>query len=237
MTPEEEARKNIDDMLHSAGWALQDYKNVNLGAGSGVAVREFPVKGGEADYMLFVERHAVGVVEAKPKGVTLSGVSEQTEGYLHGFPPSIPHVGDVLPFAYESTGDETYFRDVRDPDARSRRVFSFHKPETLHEWAHQEDTLRARLRGTPPLIKEGLRGCQVEAIENLERSFALARPRALIQMASGSGKTFASVTFVYRLIKFAGARRILFLVDRNTLSKQTLQEFQQYRTPDDGRRV
>jgi type I restriction enzyme, R subunit len=236
MTPEEEARKNIDDMLHNAGWTLQDYKNVNLGAGSGVAVREFPVKGGEADYMLFVERHAVGVVEAKPKGVTLSGVSEQTEGYLRGFPQNIPHVADVLPFAYESTGDETYFRDVRDPDARSRRVFSFHKPETLHEWAHQENTLRDRLRSMPPLIKEGLRGCQVEAIENLERSFALARPRALIQMASGSGKTFASVTFVYRLIKFAGARRVLFLVDRNTLGKQTLQEFQQYRTPDDGRK-
>jgi type I restriction enzyme R subunit len=236
MTPEEEARDKIDELLDKAGWKLQDYKAVNLGAATGIAVREFPVKGGEADYMLFVERHAVGVVEAKPKGVTLSGVSEQTEGYLRGFPQNIPHVADVLPFAYESTGDETYFRDVRDPDTRSRRVFSFHKPEMLHEWAHQDNTLRARLRSTPPLIKEGLRRCQVEAIENLERSFALARPRALIQMASGSGKTFASVTFVYRLIKFAGAQRVLFLVDRNTLGKQTLQEFQQYRTPDDGRK-
>src|SRR4030067_1377854 len=160
MTPEEEARKNIDDMLHSAGWALQDYKNVNLGAGSGVAVREFPVKGGEADYMLFVERHAVGVVEAKPEGTTLSGVSEQTEKYLSSFPDNVPHVGDVLPFAYESTGVETFFRDMRDPDCRSRRVFAFNKPETLHEWVHQENTLRTRLRAMSPLIREGLRGCQ-----------------------------------------------------------------------------
>src|SRR4030066_1128344 len=236
MKPEEEARKKIDSLLEVAGWIVQNFEELNLAAGSGVAVREFPLKAGFADYMLFVERHAVGVVEAKPEGTTLSGVSEQTEKYLRSFPDSVPHVGDVLPFAYESTGAETFFRDIRDPDSRSRRVFSFHKPETLHEWVHQEHTLRARLRSLPPLIKEGLRECQVEAIENLERSFAESRPRALIQMASGSGKTFASVTFVYRLIKFAGARRVLFLVDRNTLGKQTLQEFQQYRTPDDGRK-
>jgi type I restriction enzyme, R subunit len=236
LKPEEEARKDIDKLLDLAGWKVQDYKDLNLGASVGVAVREFPLKEGFADYMLFVERHAVGVVEAKPKGTTLSGVSEQTQKYLSSFPQSVPHVGDVLPFAYESTGVETYFRDMRDPDCRSRRVFAFHKPETLHEWVHQENTLRARLRNMPPLITEGLRDCQIEAIENLEKSFAESRPRALIQMASGSGKTFASVTFVYRLIKFAGARRVLFLVDRNTLGKQTLQEFQQYRTPDDGRK-
>src|SRR4030066_1343006 len=236
MKPEEEARKKIDSLLEVSGWIVQNFEELNLAAGSGVAVREFPLKAGFADYMLFVERHAVGVVEAKPEGTTLSGVSEQTEKYLRSFPDSVPHVGDVLPFAYESTGAETFFRDIRDPDSRSRRVFAFHKPETLHEWVHQEHALRARLRGMPPLVKEGLRECQVEAIENLERSFAESRPRALIQMASGSGKTFASVTFVYRLIKFAGAKRVLFLVDRNTLGKQTLQEFAQYRTPDDGRK-
>ena len=236
MKPEEEARKKIDTLLELAGWLVQDYKDLNLGAGVGVAVREFPLKGaGFADYLLFVERHAVGVVEAKPEGTTLSGVSEQTEKYLHSLPESIPHVGDVLPFAYESTGVETYFRDLRDPDCRSRRVFAFHKPETLHEWVHQEATLRQKLRSMPPLIEEGLRKCQVEAIENLEVSLAQSHPRALIQMASGSGKTFTAVTEVYRLIKFAGAKRILFLVDRNNLGKQTLKEFQNYTTPDDGR--
>jgi type I restriction enzyme R subunit len=237
MKPEEEARKKIDVLLEKAGWLVQDYKDLNLGAGVGVAVREFPLKGaGFADYLLFVERHAIGVVEAKPEGTTLSGVSEQTEKYLRSLPEHIPHVGDVLPFAYESTGVETFFRDLRDPEHRSRRVFAFHMPETLHEWIHQETTLRGRLRVMPPLITEGLRDCQKEAISNLEWSLKESRPRALIQMASGSGKTFTAVTETYRLIKFAGARRILFLVDRNTLGKQTLQEFAQYRTPDDGRK-
>jgi type I restriction enzyme R subunit len=135
----------------------------------------------------------------------------------------------------KATGKVTYFRDSRDPDSRSRRVFAFHKPDTLQEWISQKETLRGRLKQMPPLITEGLRRCQKDAIVNLEESFAAGRPRALIQMATGSGKTFAAVSFVYRLIKFAGARKVLFLVDRNNLGRQTFKEFQQYRTPDDNR--
>jgi len=236
MKPEEKARQKIDRLLELAGWKVQDYKDLNLGASLGVVVRDFPLQSGFADYLVFVDRKAVGVVEAKPEGTTLSGVSEQTEKYLRGLPETIPHVGEVLPFAYESMGVETFFRNLDDPDSRSRRVFAFHRPETLSEWLGQGDTLRARLRNFAPLSTEGLRACQVEAITNLERSFAEAKPRALIQMASGSGKTFAAVTFVYRLIKFANAKRILFLVDRNNLGKQTFQEFSQYRAPDDGRK-
>jgi type I restriction enzyme R subunit len=236
MKPEDRARKKIDELLGKAGWVVQDYGELNLSVSLGVVVRNFPLKSGFADYLLFVDRRAVGVVEAKPEGTTLSGVAEQSEKYLKGLPDNIPHVGDPLPFAYESTGVETFFRDLKDPESRSRRVFAFHKPEMFLEWLSQEDTLRARLRNMPPLITEGLRECQVEAIGNLDGSFARARPRALIQMASGSGKTFAAVTFAYRLIKFANAKRILFLVDRNTLGRQTSQEFQQYRTPDDGRK-
>jgi type I restriction enzyme R subunit len=236
MKPEDAARVKIDGLLEAAGWIVQNYKELNLGSGLGVVVRDFPLKTGFADYMLFVDRKAVGVVEAKPEGTTLSGVSEQTEKYLWGLPTNCPHVMNPLPFAYESTSVETFFRDLRDPDSRSRRVFAFHRPETLQEWLERGDTLRARLKVLPPLAAEGLRDCQVEAISNLERSFAEARPRSLIQMASGSGKTFAAVTFTYRLIKFANAKRVLFLVDRNTLGRQTLQEFEQYRTPDDGRR-
>ncbi len=238
MTPEEKARQQIDRMLEAAGWKVQDLRDLNLSAGLGVAVREFPLQSGEADYLLFVNRQAVGVVEAKPEGTTLSGVAEQSEKYLAGVPANLPHVQEPLPFGYESTGVETFFRDLRDPDPRSRRVFSFHRPETLREWIVQPQglTLRARLRYLPPLITTGLRDCQIEAITNLERSFAEARPRALIQMATGSGKTYTAVSSVYRLIKFANARRILFLVDRKTLGKQTFTEFQQYVTPDDGRK-
>lgn len=237
MTPEQRAREHIDQLLSAAGWAVQDRKDLNLGAGLGVAVRYFPLQTGEADYMLFVNRKAAGVIEAKPEGYTLGGVAEQSAKYLIGLPETIPHVeGDKLPFAYESTGIETLFRDERDPDARSRRVFAFPKPETLHEWSQQPETLRARLRTMPPLITEGLRGCQVEAIEGLEKSLKENRPRALIQMATGSGKTYTAVTASYRLIKFADARRVLFLVDRANLGRQTEKEFQQYVTPDDGRK-
>jgi len=215
---------------------VQDLRELNLGASLGVAVREFPLKTGSADYLLFVDRKAVGAVEAKPQGTTLSGVADQSAKYLAGVPADIPHVAEPLPFAYESTGIETFFRDVRDEDPRSRRVFAFHRPETLGEWLSQEDTLRTRLKHLPVLITEGLRDCQVDAIKNLEQSFADSRPKALIQMASGGGKTFTAVSFVYRLIKFAKATRVLFLVDRGNLGRQTRNEFQQYVTSDDGRK-
>ena len=235
MKPEEKARQQIDQQLTNAGWVIQDLADLNLGAALGVAVREFPLNPGFADYLLFVERKVVGVVEAKAVGVTLSGVADQSGAYLTGLPVHIPHVQLPLPFAYESTGVETFFRDERDPEPRSRPLFSFHKPETLQEWLAQPQTLRARLRNLPELNVDGLRDCQVEAIRNLEQSFAQDKPRALIQMATGAGKTFTAVSFVYRLIKFGQAKRVLFLVDRNNLGRQTLKEFQQYRTPDDGR--
>ena len=236
MTPEEKARQQIDKMLDAAGWKVQDLRELNLGAALGVAIREFPLKSGEADYLLFVDRKAVGVIEAKPEGDTLSGVHDQSERYSAGVPANLPHVQEPLPFTYEGTGVETQFSDLRDPDPRQRRLFSFHRPETLQEWIAQGNTLRARLRYLPPLITTGLRDCQIEAITNLEKSLAEARPRALIQMATGSGKTYTAVSSAYRLLKFANAKRILFLVDRKTLGKQTNTEFQQYVTPDDGRK-
>jgi type I restriction enzyme R subunit len=236
MKPEEKARQQIDGLLREAGWKLQSLEELDLGAAFGVAVREFPLKNGAADYLLFVGRKAIGVVEAKPEGTTLSGVADQSGKYLVGVPKNMPHVQEPLPFAYESTGTETYFRDMRDPEPRSRRVFAFHEPETLAEWLSQNDTVRARLQHLPTLRTKGLRDCQVEAIQNLERSFAEARPRALIQMAGGSGKTYTAVSFTYRLIKFANARRVLFLVDRSNLGRQARNEFQQYVTPDDGRK-
>jgi type I restriction enzyme R subunit len=236
MEPEQKARKNIDLLLEEAGWKVQAYQELSLGVSLGVAVCNFPLKSGAADYLLFVDRKAVGAVEAKPEGTTLSGVSEQTKKYLAGVPDDLPCVQVPLPFAYESTGSETLFADLRDPDFRSRHVFAFHRPETLRDWAAQTVTLRGKLRGMPPLVEEGLRACQVEAIESLEKSFAEAKPRSLIQMASGSGKTYTAVSFVYRLIKLANARRVLFLVDRSNLGRQTRKEFQQYVTPDDGRK-
>jgi type I restriction enzyme R subunit len=244
LTPEQEAREQIDRMLDAAGWVVQSRDAANLGAARGVAVAEFPLTTGFADYMLFVDRRPIGVVEAKAVGKTLSGVEAQTAKYSAGLPELLRDNAwhTPLPFLYQSTGVETYFTDVRDPEPRSRRVFSFHRPETLAEWAGDScrgevtPPLRARLRALPPLLKHNLWDAQIEAVENLELSFALDRPRALIQMATGSGKTYTAVTFVYRLIKHAKAQRVLFMVDRTNLGRQTLREFQQYVTPDDGRK-
>jgi type I restriction enzyme R subunit len=258
-SPEERARANIDKLLAASGWVVQSRDQLNLGAGPGVAVREFPLSTGFADYLLFVDRRAIGAVEAKPEGMPLSGVEAQSAKYSIGLGSYPLAWHSPLPFLYESTGVETFFTNGLDPEPRGRPVFSFHRPETLREWAMPgrgdplrspwaAPTLRARLRCLPPLRTGGGKGgkgggtppllwrVQVEAIENLERSLADDRPRALIQMATGSGKTFTAVSEIYRLIKFGGARRVLFLVDRNNLGKQTLTEFQTYVTPDDGRK-
>jgi type I restriction enzyme, R subunit len=223
-------------MLQAAGWQLQDRGDLDLGAALGVVVREFPLKTGEADYMLFVDRKAIGAVEAKPEGVPLSGIAHQSEKYSVGLRDVPPAWRKPLPFLYESTGVETQFTNGLDPDPRSRGVFAFHRPETLAEWVREPVSMRARLCELPPLQKGALWDAQVEAIANLEQSLACDRPRALIQMATGSGKTFTAVSAIYRLIKYGGARRVLFLVDRGNLGRQTLKEFQQYVTPDDGRK-
>lgn len=201
MMPEEKARQEIDGLLEMAGWAVQDYDQLSLGASLGVAVRESPLVSGFVDYLLFIDWEAVGAIEAKPEGTTLSGVEEQPGGYLSGLPEEIPHSHDPLPFGYESTGAETFFVDSRDPIPRSRRVFAFHKPETLRDLLSQDRTLRERMKEMPSLAAGNLRECQFEAIANLEESLAQAKPRSLIQMATGSGNTYAAVSFIYRLIK------------------------------------
>lgn len=236
MNNEARAREEIDKMLSECGWIVQDYKMMDLGSSRGVAVREFPLLTGIADYLLFIDRKACGVLEAKRVGIPLGGVADQSIKYVGGLPDDIPSYGNPLPFVYASTGKETSFVDLRDPRPRSRSIFSFHRPETLKDFLSEEKTLRGKLQEMPPLITFGLRDCQIEAVTNLEKSFRDTRPRALIQMATGSGKTFTAISFVYRLIKHSNAKRILFLVDRNNLGKQAMTEFSQYKTPDDGRK-
>src|SRR6266568_8195517 len=240
-----EARKRLDSLLEQAGWLVQDFERTNLGASHGVAVREFSLPSGTADYLLFIDYEPVGIIEAKKAGQTLIGVEEQSSKYLTNLPDILSTARSTLPFSYETTGIETRFTNHLDPEPRSRQVFAFHQPKTLAEWLaqappgmpnEQNDTVRARLRRLPALPRANLRDCQVEAITNLERSFAQNHSRSLIQMATGSGKTFTAVSSIYRLIKFAGARRVVFLVDRADLGRQTLKEFQQYVTPDDGRK-
>ena len=181
----------------------------------------------------------------------------QSGKYGAGLPDNLPCYIRPLPFLYESTGAETRFTNGLDPQPRSRNVFSFHTPETLAEWLGASVTswdagqrqaadrqasytapysLRRKLTEMPPLDDSGLWSVQAEAIRNLEQSLSEARPRSLVQMATGSGKTFMACNQVYRLIRHAGARRVLFLVDRSNLGRQTLREFQGFTVPGDGRK-
>ena len=234
LTPEQQARVKIDELLIAAGWVLQDYATFDRQAALGVAVREFQLPSGPCDYLLFVEGKAAGVVEAKKAGVTLSAIAEQSERYMEELPPHLRSWATKLLLGYESNGEETFFRCMKDPRPRSRRTFAFHRPETLLGWLRGEKTLRAGLKAMPVLEKNGLRDCQFDAIQGLEKSLAADNPRALIQMATGAGKTFTACNFSYRLIKHAGAKRILFLVDRSNLGRQTLTEFQQFSPPGEG---
>jgi type I restriction enzyme, R subunit len=236
MNPEDTARQDIDKMLTDSGWIVQDYENRNLSESLGVAVKEYPLSKDNADYALFLDSQPVGVVEAKKYGHTLSGVVEQSEKYLDGLHEKFTSSPMRPPFSYETTGIETKFADRRDPNHRSRYVFSFHRPELLQEWLQEEKTLRARLKDIPKLDYENLWQCQTEAVTNFEDSLSQNKPKALIQMATGSGKTFTAVTSIYRLLKFSKAKKVLFLVDRSNLGRQALREFQQYVTHDDGRK-
>ncbi len=262
MTPEAKARISIDALLTAAGWHVCDMAQANIHAARGVAIREFPLNPGYgfADYLLYIDGKAAGVIEAKKGGTTLRGVEVQSARYAQGLPASLPAWVRPLPFSYESTGIETHFTQGLDPLPRARAVFAFHRAETLAAFlsvraepveAHPSTgsgrtaeepratyrasaaapTFLGRLQSLPPLKEEGLWPAQIIAIRNLEKSLKANKPRALIQMATGSGKTFTSISFIYRLIKFGGARRVLFLVDRGNLGRQTKKEFDQYTSP------
>jgi len=234
---EQKARDQIDAKLEEAGWKVQSKNKIDFGTGLGIAVREYQTQDGDrADYILFIDKTPVGVVEAKPEdwGQKITVVEDQSAGYATAKLKWLDN--KPLSFVYESTGILTRFTDRRDPKPRSREVFTFHRPETMQEWLAQPETFRARLQDIPALDPTGLRACQITAIENLETSFKADRPRALVQMATGSGKTYTAVTSVYRLLKFAGAKRILFLVDTKNLGEQAEQEFMGYLPSDDNRK-
>ena len=235
--PEQIARDEIDARLRASGWAVQHKRAIDLSAATGVAVREYTTSIGPADYVMFAEKRPLGVVEAKPEswGARITTVEEQSSGYAAAQLKWVK-TADPLPFIYESTGTITRFTDGRDPKPRSREVFSFHRPETLRDWLAAAKSFRAALQDLPPLNTAALRDCQITAISKLEESLKDGRPRALVQMATGSGKTFTAISEVYRLLKFAGARRVLFLVDTRNLGEQAEQEFLSFVPNDESRK-
>ena len=234
--PEQKARDEIDRQLFAAGWVVQSKSHINLAAGLGVAVREYQTEVGPADYVLFVDKKPVGIIEAKreEEGVHLTVAHDQSSAYALA---KLKHLdNEPLVFIYESTGLITVFTDYRDPKPRTREVFSFHRPETLAEWKKKQNSLRTHLSQLPVLPVDDLRDCQITAIQNLESSFKENRPKALIQMATGSGKTFTAITSVYRLLKYGNAKRVLFLVDTKNLGEQAEQEFRAFQPNDDNRK-
>lgn len=236
MTPEEKARLVIDEKLKQSGWGIQDMKKLNLSVALGVAVREFPTSTGEVDYALFVEGLPVGVVEAKREeaGEHITDVEVQSNRYVNSKFKWIK--GDyVIRFVYEATDKIVRFTDYKDIKYRSRTVFSFHRPETLLALLGQPNTIRNNMKHFPPLDTNGFRKCQINAINNLDKSFSDNRPKALVQMATGAGKTFTSITAAYRLLKYGKMKRILFLVDTKSLGEQTEREFLAYTPNDDPR--
>ena len=234
--PEQLARDNIDKQLKAAGWLIQTKSEINLNAGIGIAIREYQTDVGPADYVIFVEGKPVGVIEAKreEEGHKLTVHEDQVEDYATAKLKYLNN--EKLPFVYLSTGEVTSITDFRDPKPRGRNLFSFPRPKTLRDWLKKEKSLRASLFDLNELSPEGLRDCQINAITNLEKSFKTNKPRALIQMATGSGKTFTAITSIYRLLKFTEAKRILFLVDTKNLGEQAEQEFMSYLPNDDNRK-
>ncbi len=206
--PEQLARDKIDEALLKSGWIVQSHKQKNIAAGLGVAIREYPTDTGPAYYILFVNRKPVGVIEAKrpEEGVRLTVHEDKSNEYATA---KLKYLNtDTLSYVYESTGEVTRFTDYRDPKPRSRPVFTFHRPDTFEVWLRQPKTLRAGVYDIPALQPTGLRDCQVTAFTYLKKSFRENRPKALVQMATGSGKTFTAITSIYRLLKFAKSTRI-----------------------------
>lgn len=236
MTPEAKARKSIDARLEQSGWIVQDLRNVNPMASLGVAVREYPTSTGPVDYALFVEGKPVGVIEAKKDdlGENITVVEGQSGRYANSTFKYIT-TDYRIRFAYEATGQLTRFTDYADKKYRSRRVFSFHRPETLRALLTADDTVRNHMKRFPEFDTTGFRKCQITAIQNLDASFADNRPKALVQMATGAGKTFTAITAAYRLLKYGKMNRILFLVDTKSLGEQAEREFLAYTPNDDNR--
>ena len=248
LNPEEQARVLIDAQLVAAGWVVQDREAIDLVNHVGVAVREVIMEkwAGRADYVLYLNRKMVGVIEAKPQGTTLMAVQWQSHRYSKGLTEtqakSAVLIDGELPFIYEASGSETNFTNVYDPEPRARHIFNFQKPETLARIIRESEnqnqaTWRGRVQSLPDTEGYDLRPASRRAVIAIEKSLKdNQHSRSLVQMATGAGKTRMAVTESYRLLKHGGFNRVLFLVDRNNLGDQTLREFRDFTTPDDGRK-
>lgn len=232
MTPEEKARQKIDRMFTDTGWDVIDREDYSAGM-TAVAIREGLLKGNkEADYFLFLNGKAVGVLEAKRAevDVTAQCVCEQAEDYARSVPSCYPAISDPLPIVMTSNGRDLYMRDMRQPESSYDLLAKMPSPKKIVGMLGIDDPFA----GLPGVPKKGLRECQFEAITNLEASFRIGQKKALMVLATGAGKTYTACMAAYRMLAHVGMKRVLFLVDRNNLGKQAEGEFGTFRLTHNG---
>ncbi len=232
MTPEQIAREKIDRMFAEAGWTVVDRDHYSPEI-SAVAVEEGLMKGNcEADYLLFINGKAVGILEAKRQevDVTASIVAEQAESYARSVPDWCQAWQNPLPLTYVSNGKDLFYRDLRNPNGYYEPLKKIHTPKEITRMLGITEFYAA----LPTLQKRGLRDCQYEAITELEKSFRSGQDRALMVLATGAGKTFTACLATYRMLNYTPMKRVLFLVDRNNLGTQTEGEFGRFRLTENG---
>ena len=232
MTPEEKARQKIDQWFIDAGWEVINRDEYEPTC-TAVAIREGLLKGNlEADYFLFINGKAVGVLEAKREETDAfsSKVCEQAALYARSVPNIYQTYQKPLPFIFTSNGKELYFCDFREQDHYFKQIMTIPTPHELVKKLGINDYFA----GLPTLRKKGLRDCQYEAITELENSFRAGQKRALMVLATGAGKTYTACLAAYRMLSYTPMRRVLFLVDRNNLGKQAEGEFGTFRLTENG---
>lgn len=232
LTPEQKARKIIDSLFSNSGWEVVDRDSYSPTT-SAAAIEEGLLNHNlEADYLLFINGTAIGVLEAKKESydIVSDAVKAQAENYVANVPNTYKKYSNVLPLIFISNGKRILFRDFRDPDSEYQEISQIPTPREICKILKIDDIYA----GLPALKKQGLRDCQYEAITELEKSFRTGQDRALLVLATGAGKTYTACTACYRFLAYTPMRRILFLVDRNNLGKQASDEFGKYKLTETG---
>ena len=229
-------RKNIIDKQLKAlnpPWVIIYYKEgLEISILDHHAIEEYPTDNGPADYALVVKGKLLGILEAKKVSVDPQNVLEQAKRYSAGCKRTIGSWNNYkVPFLYSSNGIRIWFADIREEKYYQRELMHFHTPDALEEMFNRDYvSSKDWLLKTPNEI-ERLRPYQKEAIAAVEKGLIENKRNMMLAMATGTGKTFAAVAMIYRLMKSGYARRILFLVDRRALAAQAAQAFSSFITP------
>lgn len=225
MLPEEKARVKIDDKLNRAGWYVVDRDEYVPQTTS--AIREALAQGNkESDYLLFIDNKAIAVLEAKRADNPLGeDVESQAENYART-PLSWYGLWEYgfIPLVYMSNGEKILFKNLLSGDDDYVEIDTFHSPKEMLRLIKRSSEYGA----LPKLEKQSLRDCQYNAEINFEKSIKNGKKKNLAVLATGSGKTYLACLASYRLLNYTSTKRILFLVDRNNLARQTESEFSQF---------